>query len=212
MTSTNRLWLLPLLFATTAQAALDLTPISADYVAQGITFQRVIFKQADQTSVSYEPPRGWSCRGGGNRLQLTPAGVTQAEASIQALPITAPQPLDEKNQSLLKEQFLNSLPPGSQKINLLNEEQNPVVLDNKLSYAVTASYQTLGETFVRSALFINRADTQLRFTITSRQSDFEKLQQSFRGSILSWHWVEQSPVPAKNEPVIAAGAGPVAAR
>jgi hypothetical protein len=76
---------------------------------------------------------------------------------------------------------------------LLKEEQNPVVLENKLSYAVTVSYQVLGETFVRSTIFINLSDTQLRFTINSRQSDFERLQQNFRRSMFSWQRVGPAP-------------------
>jgi hypothetical protein len=188
------LGLLSLLTAT-AQAHLDLTPTPTEYVAEGITFQRLIFKQTDKTSVSYEPPRGWTCRGGGDLLQLIPGEATRAQASIQALPLAAPQPLDEKSIAFLREEFLKNLPLGSQLIKLLNEEQNPVVLDNKLSYAVTASYQILGETFVRSALFINLTDTQLRFTINARQSDFEKLQQNFRRSIFSWQRLDPAATP-----------------
>jgi hypothetical protein len=196
------LGLLSLLTAT-AQAHLDLTPTPTEYVAEGITFQRLIFKQTDKTSVSYEPPRGWTCRGGGDQLQLVPGEATRAQASIQALPLATPQGLDEKSEALLREQFLNSLPPGSQLIKLLKEERNPVVLDNKLSYAVAVSYQVIGETFVRSTLFINLTDTQLRFTINARQSDFEKLHQDFRRSIFSWHFIETSPPAARSEPAIA---------
>src|SRR4051812_7316547 len=182
--------LLALLLIRTSQAHLDLTPTPTEYVAEGIIFQRLTFKQANNTSLSYQPPRGWTCRGGADRLQLTPAQVTRAEALIQALPLASAQSLDEKSEAFLREQFLNTLPPGSQLVKLLNEEQNPVVLDNKLSYAVTASYQVIGETFVRSTLFINLADTQLRFTLNARQSDFEKLNRAFRQSLYSWQWRE----------------------
>jgi hypothetical protein len=195
MTRATFLGLLVLLTAT-AQAHLDLTPTPTEYVAEGITFQRLIFKQADKSSVSYEPPRGWTCRGGGDQLQLIPGETTRAQASIQALPLVAAQALDEKSIAFLREEFLKSLPPGSQLTNLLKEEQNPVALDNKLSYAVTASYKVLGETFVRSTLFINLSDTQLRFTITSRQSDFQKLHQNFRRSIFSWQRLD----PASTSP------------
>jgi hypothetical protein len=129
--------------------------------------------------------------------------VARADALIQTISLAAPQALDEKAMAFLKEQFLNSLPPGSQMIKLLKEEQNPVVLENKVSYAVTISYQALGETFMRSTLFTNIADNQLRFTITARKDDFERLQEAFRASIFSWHWLEVSPAAGKNEPAIA---------
>jgi hypothetical protein len=184
------LWLLSLLLITTAQARLDLTPTPTEYVAEGITFQRLIFRHADKTSVSYEPPRGWSGRGEGDRFQMIPAGATNAEASIRAQPLAAPQPVDEKSAVLLKEQFLKNLPSGSQTISVLKEEQNPVVLENKPSYAVTASYQVMGQTFIRSELFINLHDTQLSFRFSATKTEFEKFHQVFRGSILSWHWLE----------------------
>lgn len=204
MTRITFISLLGLLLTPTSQAHLDLTPTPTEYVAEGITFQRLIFKQADNTSLSYQPPRGWICRGGGDRLQLIPSGVTRAEGLIQALPIPAAEALDEKSEAFLREQFLKSVPPGSQLVKLLNEEQNPVVLDNNLSYAITASYQVIGETFVRSTLFINFADTQLRFTINARQGDFEKLNRAFRQSIYSWHVIEASPASARSGPPIAA--------
>jgi len=183
------------------RAGIDLTPMPGEYRAEGITIQQLIFID-DKRKVTYEPPRHWSWRGGADWLQLTPAGTMFAEASIRARPLAVPQLLDGNTMLLLKEKFLNSLPPGSQKINLLKEEQNPVVLDNKLSYAVTASYQVIGETFVRTALFVNLADTQLCFTMTARQNDFEKLNQSFRTSILSWHWIEESRTAQNSEPTI----------
>ncbi|MEY2508166.1 MAG: hypothetical protein QOH01_2495 [Verrucomicrobiota bacterium] len=208
MTRTTFISLLALLLIRTSQAHLDLTPAPTEYVAEGITFQRLTFKQANNISLSYQPPRGWTYRGGGDRLQLTPAEATRAEALIQALPLASAQPLDEKNEAFLREQFLNTLPTGSQVIKLLNEEQNPVVLDNKPSYAVTASYQVIGETFVRSTLFINLADTQLRFTLNARQSDYEKLNRAFRQSIYSWHAIETSPAAVRSEAAIATALAP----
>jgi len=182
--------------ASLAAMDLDLTPTMSEYVAEGITFRQLTFKDGKR-NVVYEPPRQWTCRGSGNSLQLTPAKTDRADAVIQAVDLKAPHALDNNAIDALREQFLKSLPPGSQGVVLVSEEQNPVSLENGASYAVTVAYQALGETFMRSTVFVNLPETQLSFRLTTRKADFETMQKQFRSSILSWHWIE----PAKTTTV-----------
>jgi hypothetical protein len=183
--------LLLVLFAATSAKALDLTPVVSEYVAEGITFRQLTFKDGKR-QVVYEPPQRWTCRGSGSSLQLTPPNAERADAAIQTVESSSPQSFDEKTRTALKEQFVRALPPGSQTIAVINEEQNPVVLENSASYAVTGTYQVIGETFVRSVVFVNLPGTQLTFKFTARKADFENLHKAFRSSILSWHWVDRS--------------------
>ncbi len=183
--------LLLVLLAAMSANALDLTPVVSEYVAEGITFRQLTFKDGKR-QVVYEPPRQWTCRGSVSSLQLTPTKTDRADAVIQAVELKAPQKLDNKAIDALREQFLKSLPPGSQGVILLSEEQNPVSLENGASYAVTVAYQALGETFLRSVVFVNLPETQLSFRLTARKADFETIQKQFRSSILSWHWVDQN--------------------
>jgi hypothetical protein len=182
--------LLLVLFAATSANALDLTPVVSEYVAEGITFRQLTFKDGKR-QVLYEPPRLWACRGSESSLQLTPPKADRAEAVIQAVELNAPQKLDNKAIDALREQFFKSLPPGSQGVTMVSEEQNPVGLENGASYAVTVAYQALGETFMRSVVFVNLPETQLIFRLTARKADFETIQKQFRSSILSWHWVDR---------------------
>jgi hypothetical protein len=183
--------LLLVLFAAMSANALDLTPVVSEYVAEGITFRQLNFKDGKR-HVVYEPPRQWTYRGSLSSLQLTPAKADRADAVIQAVELKTPQKLDSNAIDALREQFLKSLPPGSQGVTLVSEEQNPVSLENGASYAVTASYQAIGEMFLRSAIFVNLPETQLIFRLTARKADFETVQKQFRSSVLSWHWVEQN--------------------
>jgi hypothetical protein len=183
--------LLLILVPIRSASALDLTPTVSEYTAEGITFRQLNFQDGRRKAV-YEPPRLWICHGGGTSLQLVPPKVDRADAIIQVVDVTATSTLDEKVVAGLKEQALRSLPPGSQTVTVLSEEQNPVSLEGKPSYGVTLSYSALGETFVRSIVFINLSEMQLSFRITARQADFEAVQRPFRSSIFSWHWVDQS--------------------
>jgi hypothetical protein len=182
--------LLLALFTVTSANAIDLTPSVSEYTAEGITFRQLTFKDGKR-QVVYEPPRLWACRGSGSSLQLTPPKVERADAMIQAVEVKAPRNLDDKAIAELKEQFVRTLPPGVQAASIVSEEQNPVSLENGSSYAIAASYQALGETFVRSVVFVNLPETQLTFRLTARKADFETVQKQFRSSILSWHWVDR---------------------
>lgn len=186
----NRLLLIMLAgFAISARGGIDLTPSVREYTAEGITFRQLVFKDGKR-QVVYEVPREWSYRGNGTSLQLAPPNSVRADASIQVADMPKPQAFDEKLLAGLKEQSLRGVPPGVQTVTTLGEEVNPVRLEKGDSYAVTVSYQALGETFVRSTLYVNLSDALLTFRLTARKADFEQLQRAFRSSILSWHWVE----------------------
>ncbi|MEY2502446.1 MAG: hypothetical protein QOI07_2780 [Verrucomicrobiota bacterium] len=185
-------------FAVSSRAAIDLTPSASEYTAEGIAFRQLSFKDGKRR-VIYELPRQWNYRGEGTSLQLLPPNSARADASIQSADAPKPQPFDEKLFGALREQSLHAAPPGAQSVSVLNEELNPVRLDRGDAYAVTISYQTLGETFVRSTLYVLFSDAQLTFRLTSRKADFERLNRAFRSSILSWHWVEDNaPTVAEN--------------
>jgi hypothetical protein len=188
--------LLPILLlalgSVRSATALDLTPTVSEYTAEGITFRQLNFQDGKRKAI-YEPPRLWICHGSGSSLQLMPPNIDRADAIIQVAEANAAPKLDEKAVAGFKEQSVNSLPPGSQAVTVISEEQNPVSLENTASFGVTLSYVVLGEKFVRSIVLINFPETQLSFRITARKADFDRLQGAFRSSILSWHWVDPAP-------------------
>jgi hypothetical protein len=73
------------------------------------------------------------------------------------------------------------------------EIANPVLLGGNASYEVIVSYQSMGEKFFKSTLFVNLRDTQLVFRLTARKDDFQALHREFKVSILSWHWIGPDP-------------------
>jgi hypothetical protein len=94
-------------FAISARAGIDLTPSPSEYTAEGIKFKQLSFKDGKQRVV-YELPLQWSYRGGGSSLQLVPVKAESADASIQFVDFTKPQPFDEKLFTALKEQSLRA--------------------------------------------------------------------------------------------------------
>jgi len=194
--------ILPLLFLTTVagRGGIDLTPSVNEYVAQGIKVQQLTFKE-DKRRIEYEPPSGWKFDGGPNQLHLLPPQKNFAEAVVAVAQLNKPQSLDENTIKLLEQQFVANLPAGSQFVKIEEEVPNSVLLDGNAGFEVTVSYQSMGEKFLRSALFVNLRDTQLIFRLSARKDDFQALHREFKASIFSWHWIEPDQAPpelAKN--------------
>jgi len=193
------------MIALSAQGGIDLTPVSSEFIGEGIKYQQLTFRQ-DKQRIEYYPPPGWSVTGTAERVRLTPPKKNFAEAAIETVPLKAPQPLDEKNMKELQQRFIASLPPTSQFVTVVGEEPNPVPLSGNPTFEVTASYQLMGEKFVTSSIFANLTDTQLVFRLTARKDDFEALHRELKRSVLSWHWVE--PAQAASTESTSAAAAP----
>lgn len=170
-----------------ASAALDLTPVEGVRTLDGIKFQQLSFKNNGKT-VTYEHPRGWSYRADAGRIVFTPPDIIQAEAVIEQSANDAAQAFDEETMKRLQDYVLQSAPAGSQNVQLVSAEKNPVMVNQRETFEVVVSYQLGGTPFRKSVLFLNLPDTQVRFRVTSKEADFEKVHRAFRGSIFSWQW------------------------
>jgi hypothetical protein len=177
--------------AVTAQAGLDFTPTVNRYMSQGAEYSSVSFKD-DARGVSITLPRLWTCRGDASRLQLTPPDQNFAEGIIQAVPTKGVLRFDEATVKTSEQQVLGTLPTGSQGATVVSQLENPVVIDGNLSYEFVVAYQTLGQSFQRSVIFVNCPGQQLIFRFSAPKAVFENLNRLFRQSLYSWQWLEPS--------------------
>jgi hypothetical protein len=175
-----------------------LPPALTQYTSEGIVFRQLVFQDGPRR-ITYELPSQWNYRSTEDSVKLVPPGNSNADIAIQTRPLPAPRPLDDKGVAAAREHFLQSLPPAIQALEVLGEELNTVPLRAGANFEMTASYQLLGQTFTRRALYVHLPETQLIFRLAARKNEFESLWRTFRTSILSWQWVEASPTTvAKN--------------
>lgn len=179
---------LTIAFACSANAELDLTATAHEYVAEGISHQELAFKDGKRT-ITMDLPNKWSFRNNADRLELTPPQTKFAEGVIQAVPLAAPQPLDEAAKKNLAERVLAVVPPKSDAI-VVEERENPVLINGNESFEVVICYKMMGYKFQSSTIIVNCPETQLIFRFTAPKDDFEGLNRLFRGAILSWQWSE----------------------
>jgi hypothetical protein len=179
--------LLILALTGSARAAVDFTPVTGERVLDGIKFKQLVFQQGAR-KITYEQPQGWSYSGSSSRITFTPPQISQAEACIEQSPLPAPANFDEPTIKLLQERVLALVPPNSVNVNIVSTEKNPLLVNQHETLEITVSYENAGLAYTRSVLFLNLPDTQLRFCVSARKTDFDKVHKAFRGSIFSWQW------------------------
>ena len=188
-----RIFLLPLLLlvasAGLGHGGLDLTPTRTEYVSEGIIYQQLSFKDRERT-VSMELPSRWTARGSSGRLQLIPPDAKYAEGSIETTALDAPLPAwDDEALQALRTRALNAVPPTSQSVQVVGEQQNSLVLGGVHGgFEVVVSYKAVGETFKRSTVFVNLPNAQLTFRFTAPEADFPRLNGAFQRAVHSWQW------------------------
>jgi hypothetical protein len=170
-----------------AKATIDFTPIPGERVLEGIKFPELYFHENGR-KISYEQPRDWSYSGDSNRIRFMPPGIAQAFAEMAQTPLKGPQNFDEPTMKLLQERVVQSVPPDSHDVTVVGVEKNPLMVNGHETFEVTVAYELYAEQYRRSVLFMNLSDTQLTFSFVSRKADFDKLHQTFRGSLCSLQW------------------------
>lgn len=174
--------------AITAHAALDLTPFPTEFEGEGVKYTELRFKD-DTRRVTFTIPQNWTWRGSSSQVRLTPpATFTRADVTIYTAPLAAPQALDEKTIETLRQQFLTDLPAGSQGVKILSEGSPLLLSGNIPTWEFTATYQVIGQVYVRSTLFTNLSEMQLRCQLTTLKKDFDLLHRQFISSLVSWQW------------------------
>lgn len=173
------------LFATAANAELQLTPKLSEYELDGVKFKRLAFSDDAQT-VTYQPPRGWDYSGNAAQLTLRPPNKAQAEATITRIPLAQPGSFDEAGLKKLVSEATALVPKGSTNFSVVSEEKNPVTIRRKETFLITLAYTFYGQKMSRSILILNRGNEQLRFQLTCREANFSELHQAFLASHYTW--------------------------
>lgn len=182
------------------RADIDFTPTVNRYFAHGGEYSSVSFKD-DKRTITMNVPRKWNCRGDASRLQFTPPDQSFAEGIVQAAPPMRAPAFDEATVKALEAHVIATLPPESQGATVISRMENSVILNQNLSYEFVVSYQTLGQTFHRSVIFVNGPEAQLIFRFTAPQKSFANLNSTFNRSVCSWSITE--PGAADSGPVTA---------
>lgn len=181
--------ILILLLFGTARADLDLTPTLHEFVNEGFKYRQLLFRDSEnEEQVKYIVPDRWSWRGTATSLVLTPPDKAQAEADIERAPLSIPRPLDEACVKELAQRALRSVPAESQNVSIVQQQENPVVIDGNPTVEIVLSYEAYGEAFRKSLLFLHLPDSELVFKLTARNADFEALHNVFCRSLFSWQW------------------------
>jgi hypothetical protein len=172
-------------FIGSARADLKLVPTRDSYDLDGAKLERLLFSDGERT-IMYTPPRGWQYFGTDDRLVLHPDGAGRTEAEIRVMKLPAPYSFDDDAMGRLAQEAFASVPGDARNISIVSQDKNPLLIERKETFLLVIKYDFNGESFLRSIMFINRKNEQLRFQLTAPQRIFAPLQQAFRSSHYSW--------------------------
>jgi hypothetical protein len=178
-----------LLGTASALGQLNLNPTQSTRQLEGVTFQELVF-QHGTARVTYEPPSGWSYRGSATTLSLKPPQRSQAEATIQTMPLSRQSsPLTPESLVALKQRAMALVPSGAANVEVVSEEQSPIRIDGRETFEVVLGYVLYGQRFQSSVLFLSLDDAEMLFRLQCPSSDFADFSKLFRGSLsgLQWH-------------------------
>lgn len=173
------------LLVGSVRADLQLTPTLGNYDLDGVKMQQLLFPDGDKR-VMYTPPRGWEFSGGGGKLSLRPPHGSNAEAEIRVAKLTEPQVFDEASMKQLTDEVVASLPDKASHVTIVSQQKNPLMIERKETFLVEINYESFGDSYARSVLFVNRKSEQVRCQLTCRRAAFPQLQKAFQGSQYSW--------------------------
>jgi hypothetical protein len=173
-------------FLVSVRAELQLTPNVTTYEADGVKTKLLVFSDGSAKRITYSPPRDWEYSGTSTRFSLRPPGTPQAEGTIVRISLDHPAIFDDQTMKTLAAEMLASVPASSTNATLVSQEKSPFLIAQKETFVVTVSYVFYGQSYLRSTMFLNRGNEQVRFQFVSRAADFKNLQMAFQASQLTW--------------------------
>lgn len=173
-----------------AGAEINLTPIYSVRQLEGCTFQQLEFRDQGK-KITYELPKGWSCNGSDNfTLTLSPPNKDMVSAKIKFISIPGPLVLDEVQLNHFKQTANQLLPPDSVISGEPTITPDPLLLNGHHTCEIDILFGLHSHRLRMSVLFVDLGDSQLRFTLIARPTDFEELHKAFQESWYSWQWLD----------------------
>jgi len=179
--------ILTLLLAGTPLLAVpvDFSPHSEGYTLDGMQMKRTFFMQGDKR-IGYDVPNGWGVNGAGSKLILTPPKAAQAQATIECIPLSAPEIYNEAHVKDLAEQAAAFIPAKAEKVTPVLTRLNDFRVEKHDVLEIVTAYSFYGQAFRIGVIYVNYGDNQLRCKIITHAADFDDLYAAFRGSLFSW--------------------------
>jgi hypothetical protein len=172
----------------TARSAPDLTATQEEYIGEGITYQRLVFRD-DKRRVEMELPQGWSFRNNGpGRLDLVPPKQSAGEASIRVEAAPSQPGFDDAVSKSLVDRAQAAVPVDSQAVEVLQTDKNSLTPGGHEAFDVILSFKRIGVTFRRRMTFVNFPDCQIVLQVTASEAEFKKVDGPFVGAFRSWTW------------------------
>lgn len=168
--------------------ALDFVPNFIETeVEAGVTNREIVLKDGS-ANVLYCPPVGWQSVVGERSLRFHPPGVSLADFTIEADKAEVGRVLDAAALGRCRDWLKGSVPRESSDVIVEDDDLNPGSVANCPTFGMSVAYTSAGVRYRKRVIFAFAYDSDIRFTIVARLSDFDRLYAAVRQSLFSWRW------------------------
>ena len=177
--------------ASLARAEINLTPTYSVRQLDGCKFPQLEFRENSNRNITYELPKGWTCmsRDKFTLALMPPATKDMVSAKIKYIPVAGPLVLDDVQLKHFKETASQLLPPESVISGEPRITPDPLLLNGHHTCEIDILFGLHSHRLRMSVLFVDLGESQLRFSLIARPSDFEDLHKAFQESWYSWQWL-----------------------
>lgn len=173
--------------------ALSLSPTPFHEELDGVTFERLGFRDGTSTAV-YTPPPEWTGFHAPPAFELHPPDDARVVARIEFDDaVSAVIPFDEAGLARLRTEALTRVPEGAVEARIEAEERSPFRVAGHETLLLTLSYELRGQKFRQAVVYVNLSKRRLRFSCRAPESGFDAPFAAFRQSLFSWYWVPAEP-------------------
>lgn len=169
-------------------SALDLKPTFIETVLEEGFKRREVMLSDGDSRVIYCPPPGWIVEERERALKFYPPRMSLADFTIEAEPVTSPQPVSNVEMEPYAAWLKRTVPPESTAVEMEAPMRSPVSVADCQTLAVTLAYTSNGNRFRKRVIFVFAPTAVIRCTTVARASDFERFYETARRSLFTWRW------------------------
>jgi hypothetical protein len=181
-------WVLVAGFPHAFVHGLDFAPKFIETVVEGGFKNREVVLGDGGAQVVYCPPAGWQAESGGRWLRFHAPRVTLADLTIESEKAAAGRTFGAAEVENCRAWLKASIPRESSNVVMEADVANPGAVANCPTYGVTLAYTDGGVRYRKRVIFVFAPDSEIRFTLVARASDFERLYPAVRNSLFTWRW------------------------
>ena len=154
----------------------------------GMVYERAYFNADEHTHVMIDLPHGWSVSDGPAFLSATPQNLANSLVRIEKSSLTPDTLFRDKGLEAYRQRVMAAVPREALNVRMVQEQADPLPVFHWKDYEWVVEYDCYGQSFRRSAMFVNlNAREQILLTTVAVRDNFDQVHHAGLDLLRSWN-------------------------